>query len=200
MARVMVKPQPQQAIVFAGSSILFFWSTLERDMAPLPVVNQAFAGARITAVLENLDTLVIPFAPRIVVYYCGGNDVNDGVGPQKVFDGFRSFVGRLHATLPATRVCYLSLNKAPQKLICWDKIDLINSMAESYCAHTTGLDYVDVNPVLVDADGQPRHDLFVADGLHLRPDAYAGFGRILKPVLVRIWRGFADSREGQSGE
>ena len=46
------EPLPDNAVVFTGSSIFRFWSTLMRDMAPLPVVNQSFGGARTWEVLH----------------------------------------------------------------------------------------------------------------------------------------------------
>ena len=44
--------------------------------------------------------------------------------------------------------------------------------------------FVDVNPVLANADGSPRMELFMNDRLHLRPPAYEEFAKILKPVLT----------------
>ncbi|GAG85468.1 unnamed protein product, partial [marine sediment metagenome] len=78
MAVVKLNPEPQNAIVFAGSSIFHFWTTLADDMAPLLVINQAFAGARMRSVFNAMDKLIIPYNPKIIVYYCGSNDINDG--------------------------------------------------------------------------------------------------------------------------
>ena len=39
---------PADAVVFTGSSIFRFWSTLARDMAPLPVLNRSFGGAQVS--------------------------------------------------------------------------------------------------------------------------------------------------------
>jgi hypothetical protein len=44
-ARDRLKPPPPIAIVFTGSSGITFWSTLEQDMAPLPVINRGFGGS-----------------------------------------------------------------------------------------------------------------------------------------------------------
>ena len=48
-----------------------------------------------------------------------------------------------------------------------------------------GVEFIDVNPVLFNADGTSWLELFMGDGLHLRPRAYEEFTRILKPVLTR---------------
>src|SRR6185436_19741697 len=44
--------------------------------------------------------------------------------------------------------------------------------------------FVDVNPVLANADGSARTEVFMNDRLHLRPPAYEEFAKILKPVLT----------------
>jgi lysophospholipase L1-like esterase len=55
----------------------------------------------------------------------------------------------------------------------------------AYAPETGRLQFVDVNPVLFRRDGTPRFELYMPDGLHLRPAAYEEFARILKPVLIR---------------
>jgi lysophospholipase L1-like esterase len=57
----------------------------------------------------------------------------------------------------------------------------------AYCAATPHHTFIDVNPALVDADGHPRLDLYLADKLHFHPPAYVAFTTILKPVLERVW-------------
>jgi lysophospholipase L1-like esterase len=54
-----------------------------------------------------------------------------------------------------------------------------------YAAKNKHVEYVDVNPVLFDQAGRPRLELFMSDRLHLRPQAYEEFARVLKPVLTK---------------
>jgi len=63
----------------------------------------------------------------------------------------------------------------------------VNRRIEMYAASHPRVEYVDVNPVLFDANGKPRFDLYMGDELHLRPPAYEGFAKILKPVLTRAF-------------
>jgi lysophospholipase L1-like esterase len=43
--------------------------------------------------------------------------------------------------------------------------------------------YVDVFTPMLNGNGTPRPELFVADGLHLTPEGYALWTRILTPVV-----------------
>ena len=60
----------------------------------------------------------------------------------------------------------------------------MNRRIQGYAAGHPRVQFVDVNPVLFNADGTSRLDFFMGDQLHLRPRAYEEFARILKPVLT----------------
>lgn len=42
----LINPPAKNNIIFIGSSIFRLWKTLEADMSPLTVCNQAFGGSR----------------------------------------------------------------------------------------------------------------------------------------------------------
>ena len=98
----------------------------------------------------------------------------------------RQFIDRVTMGLPATRVVFVSVNRAPEKRDRWDVVDDINRQMRKYADSNARVQFVDVNPVLANADGSPRMELFMNDRLHLRPPAYEEFAKILKPVLERL--------------
>jgi lysophospholipase L1-like esterase len=187
MAVVKLNPEPQNAIVFAGSSIFYFWTTLVDDMAPLPVINQAFAGARMHSVFNAMDKLIVPYNPKIIVYYCGSNDINDGADASDILSGFEKFVSSVRDKLPSTIVYFISINKAPQKMAKCAVIDDSNEKINKWCKKTDGLYFIDINPHFFIC-GQSRTDLFFEDGLHFQPEAYVEFTKIIKPVIEKGWR------------
>jgi lysophospholipase L1-like esterase len=187
LASDRTNPPPQKAILFIGSSIFRLWEKLPEQMAPLPVFNRAFGGSVTTDVLHYMDKLVLPYEPRIIVYYCGSNDINAGRKAEEVCDGFRQFVGRVHAQLPETRIFYVSINRVPQKQDRWEVVDTANQLAREYCTRNRRLAYIDVNPTLFGADGQPRLELYQTDRLHFKAPAYKGFAAIIKPVIAEAW-------------
>jgi lysophospholipase L1-like esterase len=186
MAVVNLNPEPQNAIVFAGSSIFHFWTTLADDMAPLLVINQAFAGARMHSVFNAMDKLIIPYNPKIIVYYCGSNDINDGAESSDILSGFEKFVSAVKDKLPPTIVYFVSINKSPQKMDKWNVIDDSNEKIKNWCEETDRLCFIDINPPFF-SGGQSRTNLFFEDGLHFQPEAYLEFTKIIKPVLEDGW-------------
>ena len=183
-----VAPPPRNSILFIGSSIFRQWTNLKEQMAPLPVFNRAFGGSRTADVLYYVDRVVLPYAPKLIVYYCGSNDVTAGLGPDGIAKGFFDFVERVHAKNPGTRLLYVSILRAPQKMDSWDKVDEANRLVREYCARDKRLGFIDANPAVFDGEGKPRMDLYLADRLHYKEPAYDGFTAIIKPEVERIWR------------
>jgi len=176
-------PPPANGILFIGSSIFRQWKTLAEQMAPLPVFNRAFGGSQTPDILFYMDKVVLPYRPRVIVYYCGSNDVNAGRDAETIFGNFRTFAEKVHAALPDTQIFYVSINRAPDKRKRWDVVDAANRMAQRYSERTAKLGYIDVNPALFGPDGEPRAELYLPDNLHFKAPAYVAFTAIIKPVL-----------------
>lgn len=177
--------QGPAGIMFVGSSIFHRWTNLQAQMAPLPITNIAFDGAQTDDMLRLVDGYVLPKRPKVVAYYCGSNDVDVGEPAAAIVSRIRLFVERVMMALPETQVVFVSVNRAPEKRERWDVVDAVNRQIEQYAATNPRVVYVDVNPVLFNADGSSRLELFMTDRLHLRPPAYEEFTRILKPVLAK---------------
>jgi len=184
-----INPPKQGDILFIGSSIFRLWTNLAVHMSPLPVYNRAFGGSHTNELLLHMNELVYPHAPKIIVYYCGSNDVNANVPTAAIVNNFKLFADSVHRRLPGTKIVYASVNKAPQKSARWSTVDSINAMVSNFCRRTPGLTYVDLNPVLFDSAGKARYELYKDDQLHFKnDDAYLGFTAIIKPVLMKEWK------------
>ena len=181
-------PPPKNAIVFIGSSIFRQWAHLKVQMAPLPVFNRAFGGSRTIEVLRQVETLILPYEPRIVVYYCGSNDVNAGISASEILHNFKSFCDKVSGELPKTKIFFVSINRAPQKMNRWNVVDSANTLVKKYCESTPHRGYIDVNPVLFDNDGKPKMELYRDDKLHFKDPAYEEFTKVIKPVLETAWK------------
>jgi lysophospholipase L1-like esterase len=176
-------------IVFTGSSIFRYWTHLTEQMAPLPVLNRAIPGTVTQDMLSRIGQLVLQYRPRIVVYYCGSNDISAGEGAAGVVQRTKQYVQVLHEELPNTFFLYTSIQKAPEKRERWNVVDVVNREMERYSHDAANVGYIDLNPVLFDNQQNIRENLFLPDGLHFRPDstAYQEFSQIVKPILMKAW-------------
>jgi lysophospholipase L1-like esterase len=174
-------------ILFVGSSIFRQWTDVAEMMAPLPVLNRAFGGSRTDDQLVRFDEVVTPYSPRLIVYYCGSNDLKAGDEPAEIFARFSQFADRALASRPDLRLVFVSSTRSPDREDKWPRVDCYNALVREYCQARPRCRFVDVNPLLLDATGRPRRELYRDDLLHLQAPAYVEFCRILKPELQRLW-------------
>lgn len=178
-------PPPADPVVFTGSSSVRFWETLAADFPGVPVINRGFGGSQVRDSVHYADQVALRYAPRQVLIYAGDNDINAGRTPQQVLHDFQAFVARLRAELPQVRIGYLAIKPSPLRIEQLPRQQDANRRVREWAATQRGVDFIDVATPLLDAQGVPREDLFVADRLHLNADAYALWREIVAPYLVR---------------
>ena len=81
-----------ESILFVGSSSIRRWESLTQDMAPMSVINRGFGGSTIPEVIYYADRIILPFHPKLLVLYCGENDLaNDKAKPNQAVKSFKKF-------------------------------------------------------------------------------------------------------------
>jgi len=60
---------------------------------------------------------------------------------------------------------------------------------KAYIGQQKHLAYVDIVPQMLGADGKPRPELLVADGLHMTPEGYKVWTAALRPHLAGVGTG-----------
>ena len=179
-----VDPPAPGGIVFVGSSSIRLWPDLEGAFAPLPVVGRGFGGSTLDDVLRNVDRIVLPYRPSVVVVYAGENDLSAGTAaPETVVCRLRALMERIRMAWPQTQVLFLSLKPSPARLSLWPAMAQANRGAARLAAADPWLTFIDVATPLLDAAGVPRDALFQPDRLHLSPAGYALWVEHLRPVL-----------------
>jgi lysophospholipase L1-like esterase len=170
-------------IVFAGSSSIARWETLDKDFAGIPVLNRGIGGYTLHENVQSLDRIILPYKPPLIVLYSGENDLTEGRTPGQVFQDFQTFVSIVHAKLPATRLVFVSIKPSIARWSMTDSIRATNRLIQDYVGTDKKLQYIDVFTPMLDASGQVRRELFVADGLHMNARGYSIWRRLIQPTL-----------------
>ena len=181
-ARVATNRPPPGCIIFFGSSGIQRWANLAADFPDLPVYNHGFGGSQLADLVNFADRVIVPFQPREVVIYAGGNDINAHKDPVVVFGDFVALVSNIHAALPRTRIAYISSAPNLKRWAQVKKVERLNSLAAAYCRRH-GMDFINVFPRMLGAEGRPRPDIFVEDGLHMNAAGYAIWAAAVRPFL-----------------
>ena len=92
----------------------------------------------------------------------------------------------IRARLADTAFVYLSILRAPQKHDRMAAVDTVNVRLLRRAFGSPNFHFVDINPLLLDAEGQPRAAFYREDGLHLTPAAYQVLGAYLAPRLQSL--------------
>ena len=179
-------PPPAGAIVCTGSSSMRMWHKLiHQDLAPLPIVARGFGGSNMNDLLTFADRIVIAYRPRAVVIYEGDNDIAQGIDPAAIRDKLVALVEKIHAQLPKVRIYCLAVKPSIARWKLWPKMQQANQLLAAQCQRDERLTFVDVAREMLDAQGQVKTDLFIADGLHMNRKGYVIWRDTLRPILVQ---------------
>jgi lysophospholipase L1-like esterase len=179
-----LSPPPQNAIVFIGASSIVRWN-LKESFPELgaQAINRGFGGSLAADSTRYADRIVIPYKPRMVVFYAGDNDVEANHTPQQITDDFVAFERKVHAALPQTQIVFISIKPSIRRFPWIEQIKGANALVKQYCGTHPNLTFVDIVPQMLGADGKPRKELLVEDGLHMTPAGYKIWNDALRPIL-----------------
>jgi lysophospholipase L1-like esterase len=172
------------SVLFVGSSTIRLWPTAER-FPDLPVINRGFGGSQISDVNHYVSDLVLKYRPAVVVFYAGDNDINAGKTPDRVAADYRTFVTRVLAARPDTRIIFLAIKPSVARWKLWATMQEANERIRAY-SRSVGpqLTFVDVATPMLTSNGQTQPHLYVEDGLHMTAAGYEMWTRILAPIIA----------------
>lgn len=183
---------PENAILFAGSSSIRLWASLAEDMAPYPVIQRGYGGARCCDFAVYADRILHPHRPRAIVLFIA-NDIAGRDGdktPDEVLELFRYIVERIRITHPETPVFWIAITPTESRWQAWPKIRELNQKIHDHCAQHPHLHYIATEDQFLTDQGRPRADLFRDDRLHLNDAGYRVWTRIIRHELDRTFRSF----------
>jgi GDSL-like Lipase/Acylhydrolase family len=184
-------PPKKEAVMFVGSATIAGWD-IKHYFPEFETINRGIGGSMISESTYYADQLITPFKPSTIVFYSGDNDTAYGVPTQMIADDFRKFVAKIHSALPETQMVVIAIRPSIARLAVWDAVRAANEQLRAICAEDSKLQFVDLTPMLLTADGQPRHELLREDLHHLNKDGFD----LVSPVVDKAVK-TAERRYGQ---
>ncbi|WP_317929657.1 SGNH/GDSL hydrolase family protein [Halioxenophilus sp. WMMB6] len=178
-----VHPPPTNAVLFLGSSSIRLWSSLQLDFPNAVVINRGFGGSEISDSVFFFEQIVAPYQPRLIIFYAGENDIAHGKTPQQVLDDFKALVQKVQTELPNTTLAFISIKPSPARAGVRPAVALANQLIAEFIETQERLVYVDVFTPMLAADGSPRIELFIDDGLHMNSLGYQLWVEQLRPLF-----------------
>lgn len=174
---------PEGGVLFVGSSSIRMWESLKEDFPNLPVINRGFGGSQIVDCTRYAERIISPYKPRTIVLYAGDNDIAAGKSPAQVLEDFTAFSDKVRALLPEVRIVFIAIKPSIARRQMIEQQREANELVNDYMARRDAFAYADIFTPMLDADGEPKKDLFIEDGLHLSRKGYDLWAQVLRPAI-----------------
>lgn len=176
------------AILFTGSSSIRMWKTVDADMEQMKVVNRGFGGSTIPEVTYYADRIIKPHQPKIMVFYCGENDLsNDEAKSSLALKSFKKFYKYMKENLPDTKVFFIAIKPSIRRWNYWPKMVDANTKIKKYINKKDNYYFVDTASPMLDVEGVVLQDIFIEDNLHMNAKGYEIWTNTLKPILTQYY-------------
>ena len=161
-----VSPPPQNGILFIGASSIVRWNLPEYfPELGAKAINRGFGGSQSVDAVRYVDRIVVPYHPRVVVYYAGDNDVEANIPAQEIAHQFALFDQKVHAALPQTKIVFISIKPSIRRWKWIDTISSANAMVKEVLREGhPNLAFMDIEQQMLGADGKPNPDCWSKTG------------------------------------
>lgn len=178
---------PKKAILFVGSSTFRIWNDLQNDFPNHQVINRGFGGSGLLNVVEYANEIVFPYQPKQIIIYCGENDfyLPEGATPQIVMSRFQTLFEMIRKKLPKAHITFVSLKPSPRRQALIPQMEQANTLIKNFLTKHSRTSFVNIWEDMLDAQGNPRKELFREDSLHMNRDGYLIWIKEIRPYLKR---------------
>lgn len=183
-------PPEKNQILFYGSSTMANWRTNDmchKHMAPLKIINTGFGGSTAEEALYNYYRLVKPFAPAVIVYYEGPNDINSGYSSDDILETSHRIFEWARQDFSGVQIVIIPVKVCPGLENVYDTCIECNKMFEKYAEEYEDTTYINLDDFLYDSDGKLRRDIYVDDMLHHTEQGYEELTTFVKPAVTKAF-------------
>jgi lysophospholipase L1-like esterase len=180
--KIRHKHNTKNLVVFYGSSSIRLWKTIENDFKTLNVLNLGFGGAYIESLRHHFESLFTFEAPKAIVLYLGGNDLNLGYSAKKIVALIKKFITVINRKFPNTLIFNISIKPSFERIDKLKTIETINQIMYDLSNEKNFFKHIDFYSAMMKnntVDGR----FLLQDGLHLNSDGYDVLRKLLKKAF-----------------
>lgn len=154
------------------------------DGCDVDMQNAGISGYTAGQILAEQVPQIESFAPTIITFQAGGNDIANGIPIDEYRDNVSSVLDS--ATASGARVIVLAQNDWFRSPVGVDYGESVPSQRAEYDdvligeANEHGADFIDMRPLYAE---QADQSMWVEDGLHPTPEAYQAWADMLAELV-----------------
>ena len=179
---------PEDAILFAGSSSIRFWTSLEKDMAPYHIIQRGYGGAKLSDFAVYAGRIFDPHKCKAIVIFIA-NDItgsdNDKT-PEEVATLFRNVLKTIRKVHPATPIFWIAVTPTFSRWKVWPEIQKANTLIKKIYDNQKNTYFIRTDFAFLNENGLPKDELFRDDKLHLTERGYVVWTEIIKKELNNV--------------
>nr|WP_315029813.1 GDSL-type esterase/lipase family protein [uncultured Chryseobacterium sp.] len=178
-------PPPKNAILLIGSSSFTKWTDVADYFPGKTIINRGFGGSRLTDLNYFADDLLSPYQPKQIIIYCGDNDFADDhqLKAKEVVNRYKAFYKKIREKFPTIEVDYISIKYSPSREVLWPQMKETNKKIAAFMNKQPHSKFIDITKAMEDAQGNVRKDIFLEDMLHLTPEGYKIWTKVMTPYM-----------------
>jgi lysophospholipase L1-like esterase len=176
---------PDNAILFVGSSSIRLWSTIKEDVAPFPVIQRGFGGSRFSDLAVFTKRIVYPHQFRALVIFFA-NDITGGKSdksPGEVVRLFHKIVSTVRNKYADQPIFLIEITPTQSRWAVWPIVKQLNQMLKKSCNQMHNTYFIETAQAYLNQDSEPRKELFINDMLHQNRKGYEIWGELIKKKL-----------------
>jgi lysophospholipase L1-like esterase len=177
---------PKGAILFVGSSSFTKWKDVQAYFPGYTIINRGFGGSQLTDVIRYAYDVILPYSPKQVVIYCGENDLaSPALHAEEAVLRFKTLFGMIRQNLPNATIDFISMKPSPSRQSRFPEFRKANAEIKAFLQKQKNAAFINVYDAMLDAKGNPRKEIFLEDNLHMKPEGYRIWQKIIQPYLKK---------------
>ena len=178
----------EDAILFAGSSSIRLWSSLEKDMAPYHIIQRGYGGAKLSDFAVYTSRIIDSHPCRAIVLFVA-NDITGSdkdKKPEEVAALFSHVLKTIRKSHPLTPVFWIEITPTVSRWKVWTEIQKANALIKNRCDKEKNTYFIPTSSAFLNEKGVPKNELFRDDHLHLTEQGYAVWTEIIRKELDKV--------------
>lgn len=174
-------------ILLVGSSSFTLWKDVQQYFPDHPIINRGFGGSSLTDLIRYAPDIIFPYEPKQIIIYCGENDFagDTSLYPSQVAQRFFDLFNLIRSRYKKVPIAYISMKPSPSRRHLMARFNVANVMIKNFLKKKKKTDYIDVYKAMLNENGQPKEEIFLADQLHMNAEGYKIWKKIIEPYLLK---------------
>ncbi len=184
-AKDKTEKDPDNAILFVGSSSIRLWKNIKNDMQPYPVIQRGYGGASYADIVFYIERLVKPHNYRALALFAA-NDITGAANdrtPEEATAIVKEIIRKVRSFEPKKPIFIIQVTPTPSRWKVWGEAQKFNVLLKKMCEKGKNMYFIETTAPYLNAKGKPREELFIQDKLHQNQSGYDIWASLIKKRL-----------------